>query len=47
MADHGGRIDVESPTGPAGGTSFTLAFPALHEEALAACAAGGSRSERR
>jgi signal transduction histidine kinase len=31
VEDHGGRIDVESPVGPDGGTAFTIRFPAVVE----------------
>lgn len=31
MAEHGGRIDVESPTGEGGGAAFTIRFPAVSE----------------
>jgi two-component system sensor histidine kinase HydH len=31
VEDHGGRIEVESPLGPDGGTAFTIAFPAVLE----------------
>ena len=31
MAEHGGRIDVESPTGEDGGAAFTIRFPAVSE----------------
>jgi signal transduction histidine kinase len=36
MEDHGGRIEVESPVSPEGGTAFTLCFPAVRDAALAA-----------
>lgn len=41
MAEHGGRIEVESPLGPDGGTAFTLVFPAVRE-AVPACASAGT-----
>jgi C4-dicarboxylate-specific signal transduction histidine kinase len=38
MGEHGGRIEVETPLGPAGGAAFTLVFPALREAQPAAAA---------
>lgn len=40
MVEHGGRIEVESPVGPRGGTAFTLIFPAVREAVPAGSAAG-------
>ena len=31
VTEHGGRIEVESPLSPAGGTAFTLVFPVAHD----------------
>lgn len=31
VEEHGGRIEVESPLGPQGGTAFTVSFPAVLE----------------
>jgi signal transduction histidine kinase len=47
VSEHGGRIDVESPVGPEGGTAFTLVFPAVREVACAAGGSGAARAEAR
>ena len=38
MTEHGGRIEVESPLGPEGGTAFTLVFPVVRESIPAGAA---------
>lgn len=41
VAEHGGRIEVESPVGPQGGTAFTVVLPVAHDAVPALAGARG------